>query len=80
MFATVRAKLIGFSFISLCFILLVGAAGYYEKSASNDSIAYTQRNLETMNSQMRPGSGDRTGACRCAAGLARCKNRRYGPL
>ena len=53
MFATVRAKLIGFSFISLCFILLVGAAGYYEKSASNDSIAYTQRNFETMNSQMR---------------------------
>ncbi|MGB8077488.1 MAG: HAMP domain-containing protein, partial [Gallionella sp.] len=53
MFATVRAKLTGLSFVSLCFILLVGAAGYYEKSVLSDSIAYTQRNLETMNNQMR---------------------------
>jgi twitching motility protein PilJ len=53
MFATVRAKLIGFSFLSLSFILLVGAAGYYGKSELSDAVAYTQGNFEAINTHMR---------------------------
>ena len=53
MFATVRAKLIGLSFLSLSFILLVGAAGYYGKSELSDAVAYTQGNFEAINTHMR---------------------------
>jgi twitching motility protein PilJ len=53
MLATVRAKLIGFSFVSLSSILLVGMAGYYGKSELNDAVAYTQGNFEALNNHMR---------------------------
>jgi methyl-accepting chemotaxis protein len=53
MFATVRAKLIAFSFVSLSFIVLVGAAGYYGKSGLKDALAHTQENFTAINTQMQ---------------------------
>jgi methyl-accepting chemotaxis protein len=53
MFATVRAKLIAFSLVSLSFIMLVGAAGYYEKSGLKDALAHTQQNFTALNTQMQ---------------------------
>jgi len=52
MFATVRAKLIGFSFISLLFIVLVGGAGYYGKSELGAAVSYSQGNFEAINTNM----------------------------
>lgn len=52
MFATVRAKLIGFSFISLLFIVLVGGAGYYGKSELSAAVSYSQGNFEAINTNM----------------------------
>lgn len=53
MFATVRAKLIAFSFVSLSFILLVGAAGYYEKFEIKDALLHTQSNFAAINTQLQ---------------------------
>lgn len=53
MFPTVRAKLIGLSFVSLSFIMLVGAAGYYVKSELNNAAAYAQGNFEAINTYMQ---------------------------
>jgi len=53
MFPTVRAKLIGFSIFSLTFIVLVGAAGYYVKSELSNAVAYTQGNIEAINTFMQ---------------------------
>lgn len=52
MFATVRAKLIGFSFISLLFIVLVGGAAYYGKSELGAAVSYSQGNFEAINTNM----------------------------
>jgi len=52
MFATVRAKLIGFSFVSLLFIVLVGGAGYYGKSELGAAVSYSQGNFEAINTNM----------------------------
>src|SRR5665811_734496 len=52
MFATVRAKLIGFSFVSLSFIVLVGGAGYYGKSELSAAAAHMQDNFEAINTHM----------------------------
>jgi twitching motility protein PilJ len=52
MFATVRAKLIGFSFVSLLFIVLVGGAGYYGKSELGAAVSYSQGNFEVINTHM----------------------------
>lgn len=53
MFATVRAKLIAFSLVSLSSIMLVAAAGYYEKSELKDALAHTQQNFTAINTQMQ---------------------------
>lgn len=52
MFATVRAKLIGFSFVSLSFIVLVGGAGYYGKSELSAAAVHMQGNFEAINTHM----------------------------
>lgn len=52
MFATVRAKLIGFSFVSLLFIVLVGGADYYGKSELSAAVSYSQGNFEVINTNM----------------------------
>jgi len=53
MFVTIRAKLIAFSSLSLLFLVLVGALGFYEKSEMKDAIEYTQGNVVLMNSNAR---------------------------
>jgi twitching motility protein PilJ len=53
MFVTIRAKLIGFSFLSLLFILLVSGAGYYGGHELNNVLADTRGNFEAMDSYMR---------------------------
>ena len=53
MFVTIRAKLIGFFFLSLLFVALVGGAGYYGKSELSDAIEYTQGNFALINTNMR---------------------------
>lgn len=53
MFATVRAKLIAFSFVSLSFIILVSAAGYYEKSELSDVVSRAQDNFGAINTQLQ---------------------------
>lgn len=51
MFATIRAKIIGFSFLSLLFIVLVSVAGYPGKSGTND-IYGIRDNYESVKSAM----------------------------
>lgn len=53
MLATVRAKLIAFSIVSLSSILLVGAAGYYEKSEIRDALLHNQSNFSAINAQLQ---------------------------
>ena len=53
MFATIRAKIIGFSFLSLLLILLVSLAGNYGKSEMNRAIAYSQGNISAINTNMQ---------------------------
>lgn len=53
MFATIRAKLIGLSFVSLLFILLAGGAGYYGYSVLSDALADTQGSHDVVNTQLR---------------------------
>lgn len=49
MFVTIRAKLIGFSFLSLLFIALVGGFGYYSNVELGDALVETQGKLEAIN-------------------------------
>ena len=53
MFVTIRAKLIGFSFLSMLCVVLVGGAGYYSKSELNDAIDSAQGNFVLTNTIMR---------------------------
>jgi len=53
MFVTIRAKLIGFSVLSLLSVALVGGVGYYGKSELSDAIDYTQGNFALINTNMR---------------------------
>ena len=53
MFVTIRAKLIGFSFLSLLFILPVSGAGYYGGYELNNALAEARGNFEAINSHMR---------------------------
>ena len=53
MFVTIRAKLIGFSFLSLLFVLTVSGAGYYGGYELNNALADTRGNFEAINSYMR---------------------------
>jgi twitching motility protein PilJ len=52
MFVTIRAKLIGFSILSLLIAVLVGGAGYYGKSAQRETIEYTQAKFVLVNANM----------------------------
>lgn len=56
MFVTIRAKLIGFSFLSLLCILLVGGAGYYGGHELSNVLADTRGNSEAMDSHMQTES------------------------
>lgn len=53
MFVTIRAKLIGFSVLSLLLVVLVGGAGYYGVSELKDAIENTQGNIVQINTGMR---------------------------
>ncbi len=55
MFVTIRAKLIGFSFLSLLFTALVGGFGYYSNAELADALVETQGKLETINTHMQGG-------------------------
>ena len=52
MFATIRAKLIGFSFLSLLFIALVSGAGYYGYYGLTDVIQDTRDGHESIKAGM----------------------------
>ena len=51
MFATVRAKLIGFCFLSLLFIVLVSVAGYFNQSGP-DPIERIRDNNDSLKASM----------------------------
>jgi len=53
MFATIRAKLIGFGFISLLSVVLAGGAGYYGYRVSSGSLADTQARFDAVNTLLR---------------------------
>jgi methyl-accepting chemotaxis protein len=53
MFATIRAKLLGLSFVSLLAIILMGAAGYYGYLVFDGAVADAQERFDTINSQIR---------------------------
>ena len=53
MFVTIRAKLIGLSFLSLLFILTVSGAGYYGGYELKNALSDTRGNFEAINSYMR---------------------------
>ena len=53
MFVTIRAKLIGFSFLSLLFTTVVGGFGYYSNAELADALVETQGKLEAINTRMR---------------------------
>ncbi|MBI5429289.1 MAG: methyl-accepting chemotaxis protein [Nitrosomonadales bacterium] len=53
MFVTIRAKLIGFSLLTLLFVLLVGGAGYYGKTELGKAIENTQGSSALLNANMR---------------------------
>ncbi|MDH4235205.1 MAG: hypothetical protein OEV15_08745, partial [Gallionella sp.] len=53
MFTTIRAKLIGFSFFSLLFIVLVSVVGNHGKSELGRVSSYSQGNIYAFNTNMR---------------------------
>jgi methyl-accepting chemotaxis protein len=53
MLVTIRARLIGFSILSLLIVVLVGGVGYYGKSELRDAIEYMQGKLVLANTSMR---------------------------
>jgi methyl-accepting chemotaxis protein len=53
MFATIRAKLLGFSIVSLLSIILVGAAGYYGYRVFGGAVEDAQGGFDTVNTQLR---------------------------
>ena len=53
MFATIRAKLLGFGFVSLLFIVLVGGAGYYGYSMLSGVLSDSQGRFDAFNTQLR---------------------------
>ncbi|MCR4304348.1 MAG: methyl-accepting chemotaxis protein [Gallionella sp.] len=53
MFVTIRAKLIGLSFLSLLFILTASGAGYYGGHELKNALSDTRGNFEAINSYMR---------------------------
>ena len=55
MFVTIRAKLIGLSFLSLLFIALVGGFGYYSNAELADTIADTHAKQEAINTYLHAG-------------------------
>jgi len=55
MFATIRAKLLGFGFVSLLFIVLVGGAGYYAYSMLSGVLSDSQGRFDAFNTQLRTG-------------------------
>ncbi len=57
MFVTLRAKLIGISFLSLLFIALVGGLGYYGNVELADALADIHAKQEAINSYMQGGMG-----------------------
>jgi len=58
MFATIRAKLLGFSMVSLISIVLVGAAGYYGYRILDGAAADAQGRFDTVNNQLRSELAD----------------------
>jgi methyl-accepting chemotaxis protein len=58
MFATIRAKLLAFSFASLLSIVLVGVAGFYGYLIYSGNIADEKGKSELLMSQLRMGSAD----------------------
>lgn len=55
MFVTIRAKLIGFSFLSLLFTALVGGFGYYSNVELANDLVETHSKLEAINTYMQGG-------------------------
>jgi len=53
MFATIRAKLLGFSIVSLLSIILLCAAGYFGYLVLGGAAADAQEKFDTMNTQLR---------------------------
>ena len=53
MFVTIRAKLIGFSFLSMLFTMVVGGFGYYSNAELAAALVETQGKLEAINTRMR---------------------------
>ena len=53
MFATVRAKLIAYSFVSLLFTILVSVAGYCVTSGLSDIVSRTQNYFGAINTQLQ---------------------------
>jgi methyl-accepting chemotaxis protein len=58
MFATIRAKLIGFSSLSLLFTALAGGFGYYINVEISDVLVATQGKLEASNSHQQGAMAD----------------------
>jgi len=56
MFATIRAKLLGFGFVSLLFIVLVGGAGYYGYHVPSRALADSQGRFDAAGMQLRTQS------------------------
>lgn len=52
MFATIRAKLLGFGFVSLLFIVLVGGAGYYGYHVPSRALADSQVRFDVVSTQL----------------------------
>ena len=57
MFVTIRAKLIGLSFLSLLFTVLVGGFGYYSNDELADALVDTHGKLEAVNTYMQWSMG-----------------------
>lgn len=57
MFVTIRAKLIGLSFLSLLFIALVGGFGYYSNVELADALVDTHGKQEAINMYMQGSVG-----------------------
>src|SRR3990172_8916577 len=53
MFATIRAKLLGFGFVSLLSIVLVGVGGYYGYHVPSGALADSQGRFDAVNTQLR---------------------------
>ena len=76
MFVTIRAKLIGLSFLSLLFIALVGGFGYYSNVELADALVDTHGKQEAINYLYAGEHGSGRGACRRAATPACVQERR----